>query len=581
MIFSLRGRRSEDTEKGEADDPFTPPPAPEPKWVPWAWARGCLVLTAVLHTAAFPPYGAPEAAWVFAVPAAWWCLRRPAWRDYIVVTFGAMLVSWAILLEWLRVLTREAGPVALLGWLGLAAVVAVFPTLWFLALRWVLPRVTEGGHGGKIAAVLGLAGLWVVQEWVRSWIFTGFPWLPLAASQWQRPAMLQGAAYGGAWIVSFALVVFNLGLAAYLRRLQLWVRARKGRWCPEFYVAMLVIFAVSFGVYGDVAGQQREKLFRAGLMQPYIPQSQKWDPERERANLEIIRQETLGLRYLTPEVVFGPEAVTPVPLVSDRDMQAWVEKLARDLGQPLVFGAVAFEADQAAAAAGEDGRWSNAVFVIDPEAGLQPQFYRKRHLVPFGEYLPFRGLLPFMDKIVPIGGDFTAGEDASPVLLQAGGRLTQVGALICYEDVFPGLARKTAAAGADVLFVATNNAWFGETGAAYQHAAHSVLRAIETRRPLIRVGNGGWSGWIDEYGSIRAVVRDQRKSIHHRGGNVFAIDRDTRWAGRDSFYVRYGDWFIAFAAALALGCGWFIWRSTRSAAAPLAVRVPSPASDQS
>jgi apolipoprotein N-acyltransferase len=215
---------------------------------------------------------------------------------------------------------------------------------------------------------------------------------------------------------------------------------------------------------------------------------------------------------------------------------------------------------------GEAGRWSNGVFVVDPRDGLRPRFYRKQHLVPFGEYLPFRRWLPFLKKIVPIGGDFEPGTDPAPLALRTGERVTLVGTLICYEDVFPALARRAAAAGAEVLFVATNNGWFGETGAPYQHAAHSVLRAVETRRPVIRVGNGGWSGWIDEYGRIREVLRNERQSIYHRGCAVFAIDRDRRWAGRESLYVRWGDWFVWCSMVLAAGAGLVVGRAGKGSA---------------
>ncbi len=109
-------------------------------------------------------------------------------------------------------------------------------------------------------------------------------------------------------------------------------------------------------------------------------------------------------------------------------------------------------------------------------------------------------------------------------------------------------------AGADVLAVLTNNGWFGEGGAAYQHAAHSVLRAVETRRPVVRCGNGGWSGWIDEYGRIRAVLTNDEDSIYFRGIRAVNLSRDRRWVGRESFYVAHGDWFLIVCFVL-LGLG--------------------------
>ena len=99
----------------------------------------------------------------------------------------------------------------------------------------------------------------------------------------------------------------------------------------------------------------------------------------------------------------------------------------------------------------------------------------------------------------------------------------------------------------------TNNGWFGEGGAAYQHAAHSVLRAVENRRPVIRCGNGGWSGWIDEFGNVRAVLTDDRESVYFRGAQTLEITRDLRWAGRLSYYAEHGDWFLIVCVVLAAG----------------------------
>ena len=110
--------------------------------------------------------------------------------------------------------------------------------------------------------------------------------------------------------------------------------------------------------------------------------------------------------------------------------------------------------------------------------------------------------------------------------------------------------------GADVLAVLTNSAWYGEGGAAYQHAAHAVLRAVETRRPVLRCGNGGWSGWIDEFGGVRSVVTNEAGTIYFRGTRTVSVTRDQRWIGQESVYVRYGDWFVLLCFGLALLGAW-------------------------
>jgi apolipoprotein N-acyltransferase len=185
-------------------------------------------------------------------------------------------------------------------------------------------------------------------------------------------------------------------------------------------------------------------------------------------------------------------------------------------------------------------------------AGVAREGYAKRKLVPFGEYIPLRPILGWLDKLVPIGGDFQRGTEARPLLVPVRSGQVRVGVLICYEDIFPEFARASTLAGAEMLAVLTNDAWFGEGGAAYQHAASSVLRAVETRRPVLRCGNSGWSGWIDEFGNIRATLLNEKGSIYFRGSQTLDVTRDVRWRDRSSFYVQHGDWFLLVCAGWAV-----------------------------
>jgi apolipoprotein N-acyltransferase len=167
--------------------------------------------------------------------------------------------------------------------------------------------------------------------------------------------------------------------------------------------------------------------------------------------------------------------------------------------------------------------------------------------------VPLRPVLGWLQKIVPIGpDDFSRGVDSAPLIVPLRDKPAVFGPLICYEDTYPDLARASVLATSDVLVVITNNGWFGEGGAAYQHAAHSVLRAVETRRPVLRCGNAGWSGWIDEFGNVRASLTDERGSIYFRGTQTVNVTRDARWIGRRSFYVEHGDWFVLACAVLAM-----------------------------
>jgi len=165
--------------------------------------------------------------------------------------------------------------------------------------------------------------------------------------------------------------------------------------------------------------------------------------------------------------------------------------------------------------------------------------------------------------VVPVGGNFVPGSVPGLIDLSIGEETDKIGSLVCYEDVFPGLARASARAGAQVFFVATNNAWYGEEGGAPQHAAHSVLRAVENRRPVMRCGNGGWSGWIDCYGRVRDVLYDEHDSVYFRGGGTYTVLQFEEWMQQQSFYTRHGDWWVALCSGfflIALGVGWVLQR---------------------
>lgn len=536
-----------------APDPYAPQPSWAEKNPALAWGGGVFALTALLTWVAFPPGDVGEAAFFMLVPAVLWAYRAPAFKLFAWSVLGAQVVAWIALLAWLHNVT----------WLGLLAIgglVGLLNGLWFLAAWWAVPRLRGQAVLTRVLVLFGLAGLWVVNEWLRGWIFGGFPWLPAAASQWQRPIMLQVAAYGGAWAVSFVVVLLNLGLAAFLHRL-LFERGASRR-SPEFMVSLLVLVLSTFPLIGEMLGQQRVKFARFALVQPYIPQGEKWDPSRSREVLGIIEEGNRRAALDHPDVIVSPEAVVPWALYRDPNVRLWLESLSHRTGAQLLLG-TAFT--RLSPVDGEE-LWFNGAFVVDPRTGLQEPGYAKRKLVPFGEYVPLRPLLGWMEKIVDIGGDFQPGFDARPLPVRAGGGDVAVGTLICYEDIFPALARQSTREGAELLAVLTNNAWFGEGGAAYQHAAHSVLRAVENRRPLLRVGNGGWSGWIDEYGHIRETLIGPDGTVYFRGHRTVDLTRDERWRGRASVYTQRGDWFVLVSGLLAI-FGYYLVRSLRVSAA--------------
>ncbi len=517
----------------------------------FAWPAAVGALTVLLTAVAFPPFNLAEAAYVFAVPILLWLGRGVSFRAALATVTASQFVLWLVLIFWLRHVTYP-------GYVLVAAVLGLYSSLWYLAAwRW-LPAIRDTAWRGRLAGLLGLAGLWVVLEWGRTFVLSGFPWLTLAASQWERPLLLQIVAWTGAYGLSFVFIFFNLALASYFDRLMRFYRQGLRRLAPEFYLALGLLVAVAFGGFRFSVGhgQEREPLLRAGLVHPDIPQDMKWEREHAREILDILERETLRLKGLEPDLVFWPEAVTPFPLVGDPRISFWVEGVARELGAPLVLGSMADESEWEE----DESVWRNAAFRVDPETGVGASHYSKRKLVPFGEYIPLHRFWPWMSRIVPIGGNILPGESDAAMAVTAGGREHRIGILICYEDVFPALARRTVREGADFFAVISNNAWYGKEGMPSQHAAHSVLRAVETRRPVVRSTNQGWTGWIDDYGNVRDVMLDRGGSPFFRGGQVVEIHRDPHWAGRLSFYVRHGDWFVALCGLMAAG-GLLVFRT--------------------
>ncbi|MDQ8205702.1 apolipoprotein N-acyltransferase [Pelagicoccus sp. SDUM812003] len=485
-----------------------------------------VALTPLLYVACFPPLTVNEAAFVFLVPFVIWLKFQPSNRQVFLVTTLVGWGAWIVIIFWLRHVTWA-------GMIGLSLVMGLHFSLWALGVAWLSRRSFGAGMWRGVPLAVGAAALWVVVEHVRGFIFTGFPWLPLAASQVEEPMMLQGASFFGSWSVSFALVFMNLGIASYLLRLVGYAQKRSRQICPEFYLALSFLVGTTFLQLGASSGQQREKVFRAGVVQPNIPQNIKWDAAFANKVMNEVETATRWLGPLKPDAIFWPEASLPYPLNDDGALETWGTRLATSVGAPIYAGALAVEERETGDA------WYNSVFLVRPEYGLFPLYYSKQHLVPFGEYIPLRWLWPWMEKFVPIDGDFLPGETAQLLPLYLGENALRLGSLICFEDVFPSIARRAVREGAGLLFVSTNSAWYGKSAAADQHRAHSVLRAVETRRPVLRVGNDGWTGWIDEYGSVRDQL-DKWEQV----STVWQISRDRRWVGKQSVYVRYGDWFV-------------------------------------
>ncbi len=503
-----------------------------------SWGVLAGLLSSLLWVLSIPPFEFAEAAYIAFVPLLLWLYTQPTRRVFWLVAIGTGWVSWFAILVWLRNVTW-------FGTIALSGILAVLFAAWLYLVRCLLPRFVARNILIRALGFAGLAGAWVVIEWSRTWLLWGFPWAPLSLSQWERPVVLQIAAWTGAYGVSFLLIFFNFCVAQTLRHR--FVRKERKVWTgwfsPDLYLGMAGLGLCIYVFFSVLPAPDSAKpMFTAAVVQPYIAPELKWDTARELENLEILERHTRFVASLESDVILWPEAATPWPIMGTPQMQVRTERLVNELGKPILMGNLAEDT--------ETEEWSNGAFLVEPDTGLSQQYYTKRELVPFGEYVP--PYLSFIDKVVPIGGSFIPGSNVGLIDLKVGEDRFRVGSLVCYEDVFPKLARESARAGAQVFFVATNNAWYGEEGGAEQHAAHSVLRAVENRRPVMRAGNGGWSGWIDSYGTVRDVLVDGEGSIYFRGGGSYDVFQFTEWTRQQSYYTRHGDWFVGLCGLLSL-----------------------------
>ena len=547
-----------------------------------------------LYAASFEPFGAAEAAYVFSALLMWaaasWKMSEKAWR--IFSFFGAW-AAWLVLLAWLRFVYPPAGYVFAA---GLSLILALFFWAWLLALKKFLPSAGEG-FLFRLAKVLFLSGLWVALEWVRSFIFTGFPWLLLAHSQWLRPAVIQPVSIGGAYLVSFILIFFGLGLGVYGIRTWAWHKAklegsprgRFGRLAPEFYIGALMVMSCVYMYISDLPKKENEqKLFRVGMAQTDFAGILNWDESLAKDNLSVLKNLTMSLKKAGVNLVAWSESATPPmwPVIGVPEMQSWCENVASELGAPIIMGNGAYF--------NVNGHITtyNAAFYVSEKNGLNKNFYAKQRLVPFGEYLPSWCFF-LKEAVIPVGG-MTAGYKSVIFYCDIKNNIRKIAPIICYEDIFPQLGRRAVLEGAEIFYVCTNDSWYGREGGAWQHAAHSAFMAASFRKPLIRASVNGLSGVFDQYGRLvpciairngeggiydgsgvsarpfefvdaagdplsvstgKAVrggplVNDEG-SIYFRGAGYADLVSYKNFGGGETFYARHGDWLAKLCLAYA------------------------------
>ncbi len=455
----------------------------------------------------------------------YWSDANPKRAALLGFLFGLGLFGVGV--SWIYVAIHVHGyapvPLAVLMTSAFVAFMALYPALQ----GYVSVKLQQYFGVGRVASVLVLyPTLWVLIEWLRGWFLTGFPWLNLGYSQLNTPlvgiAPLFGV-YAVSWLTALTAAMVLVILLTSKHRIRLLLAG--------------VITAVFIGTTGlslIVWTDKQGDPIKVSLIQGNAPQITKWDPDMIQARLDLYAN--LTRQHWDSDLIFWPENA----------MTTFYHTLVDDYFKPLVTEAKQHNTDLVVGVPVQNLQ-TGAYYSSFVVPGENPSMYHKRHLVPFGEFVPLesmlRGLIRFFD--LPMSS-FSRGSDEQQPLKAAGQLLAPT---VCYEDAF-GEEVIDLLPAATVLINGSNNAWYGDSFAPHQHLQISRMRAVETGRPLLRATTNGISAIIDHKGYI--VKRSPQFETYVLNGEVQPRTGAT-------WYVQWGNWpVIVFAFLMLVGVGvWF------------------------
>lgn len=477
--------------------------------------------------------------------------------------FIAGAVQQLITLHWLLNIPFPGG--AIVGWLALSAFLALFTAAWCVIAWKLFPlpaigplfdptptdRFTETNLLQRLGWSLLCAAAWVSLEMLQARIFGGFPWNFLGASQFRMLPLIQIASITSIYGVSFVMVWFSCAIFSAGMAL---TRDQNRRWTMELAAPLLVISMLfAFGLSEIKSLPKTTRTVKVALVQPSIPQTVIFNPsEDEHRFQELNRLSEMALKT-KPQILMWPEAALPTALRIDTNTANAVLNLVTNYNVWAIVGSDDAVPRNPINPDADVIDYYNSAFAVSPRGELAGG-YRKRLLVMFGEYVPLADKLPFLKSVLPNAElPFSRGKGPSPFHLYDLDITTSV--LICFEDTFPQFAREYVTDDTDFLINITNDGWFGESSAQWQHVATALFRTIENRIPLVRCTNNGLTCWIDSAGGIHEVV--DRKSIYGPGFKTADIPLLPKGEKRSlTIYNRHGDvfgWSCVGASVLVLG----------------------------
>jgi len=486
----------------------------------------------VLAGWAFPNLGA--LAWISYIPLLG-LLEKKTPKQQARLSFFFALIYYFGTLYWLYFAMNGFGHMSpFFSVLVLLILVLILST--YFALIFFISTLIE--RRLFLPRFLVLPCVWVGLELCRNYFpVGGFPWVQAGYSQWQFLSLIQIADLTGVYGVTALLIFGNLAglrvLQILFDRLYRPVQFQKRKLLPIFSFLLLLVFTIFYGRLSQnklQAQRPQAPTLRLALIQGNIPQDEKWAYEKSNEVLQIHQNLTQRAVHLGVDLVIWPESAYPLELGLDLPQHF---KTIGHYPVDLLLGAVTYFSE---GKLDPDIIYTplgypiyNSGLLLKPD-GTLGEVHHKVHLVPYGEYIPLKSVLPFLNKLTTQIGEFQVGE--KPVLINTGP--ARIGVLICYEDIFPELTRRVAGIGANLLVNLTNDAWYENSSALPQHLSFSAFRAVEARLSLVRATNTGVTATFGPDGGLR-----KRLPVFERG---FLMD-EVALMKSSTFYTRHGDLF--------------------------------------
>ncbi len=480
------------------------------------------LLSAFLLIISFPGFNIWLSAWIAFLPL-FLALRGKSRFQAFLLAYMTGIIFWSGNIYWLVHVTLP-GQIILV--LYLASYFGFFGLLSSRSLS-----------GLSLKRILLIPSLWVGLEYIRGYLFTGFPWSLLGYSQQVNLPVIQLSDLTGAWGVSFLVILVNIGIfRAFTEKHKLTELIRRN-WLPLLSIVAVLLYGC-YRLYW-VSPDADSPTFKVSVIQGNIPQELKWRNDAKGYIFNKYLSLSLYAAREHPDLIVWPEAALPVVLEEEPEYIAEVQQLAIQIQTPILLGALT----------NRDGFYYNSAVLVSSQGEIVT-VYDKLHLVPFGEYVPLKGVFKFLENIALIG-DMQKGreytvfqEEKEEILLSEAGspQKFDFSVLICFEDLFPELSRRFVRKGAGFLVNITNDAWYKHTSASAQHLQASVFRAVENNIILVRSANTGISGFISPRGRILSLVKGRS------GEQIFIEGQETSEiflrSGRETFYTGHGDKFI-------------------------------------